>query len=81
MRDKIFIVSIGAIAPHVKAFIAFAWWGATWWTDWVKPSLQSLVGAVIGLFVIHYGKQLLHSFDNWRSIRKLNKFRNNGRDK
>lgn len=75
MKDKAIGIIMGIASPHVqKLLIEHAWW-----SDWAKPALQSFIGAVIGLLVIHFGKRLLNSFDNWRTIRKLGKFRDNGR--
>lgn len=77
MRDKAIVMIAGIVSPHVQKILV----EHAWWDDWAKPSLQSLVGAIIGLLVLHYGKRILNSFDNWRVIRKLGKFRDNGRDK
>jgi hypothetical protein len=75
MRDKTIGAVIGMASPHIERILI----EHSWWDDWAKPSLQSLIGAVIGLLVIHYGKQLLNSIDNWRNIRKLNRRKKNGR--
>jgi hypothetical protein len=73
MRDKITGAIIGMASPHIEKILI----EHSWWDDWAKPSLQSLVGAVIGLLVIHYGKKLLNSLDNWWTIRKLDKWKDN----
>jgi hypothetical protein len=75
MRDKTIGAVIGMASPHIERILI----DHSWWDDWAKPSLQSLIGAVIGLLVIHYGKQLLNSIDNWRNDRKLNRRKKNGR--
>lgn len=75
MKDKTLGAVIGMISPHIEKILV----EHAWWTDWAKPSLQSLVGAVIGLLVIHYGKKILTAFDNWRTRRALNKYRSNGK--
>jgi hypothetical protein len=77
MRDKTIGAVIGMASPHIERILI----EHSWWDDWAKPSLQSLIGAVIGLLVIHYGKQLLNSIDNWRNNRKLERRRSNGKQK
>ena len=71
MRDKTLGAILGMVSPHVEKILV----EHAWWDDWAKPSLQSLIGAIIGLLTIHYGKQILNAFDNWRNIQKLNKKR------
>jgi hypothetical protein len=72
MKKEEFIGAvIGFLSPHIETIITL-----TWWDDWVKPGVQSVIGAVIGGIVLHYLPMLLRSFDNWRNIRRLNKFKN-----
>lgn len=65
MRDKIFYacegVLIGLIGHHI-------------WNDVVLPILVSAACAVVTLLIQVYGRRVLNSFDNWRTIRKLGKF-------
>lgn len=63
---------IGLLFAHVEKFLQ-----QTWWKDWVQPLLLSFSGAIIGVIVFHYGPGLLRKFDNWRTIRKLKKYKDN----
>jgi hypothetical protein len=73
-KDECIGAVIGFVSPHMETILA-----RTWWDDWMQPSLQSLIGAVIGLLVMHFGKKLLNGIDNWLNIRKLDRWKKNGR--
>lgn len=66
---------IGAITGGVTGFIS-----SGFYETWIQPMILAAVCALIGLLITHYGRRLLNSFDNWRVIRKLGKYRDNGKD-
>ena len=64
----------GAVTGGITGFIS-----AGFYQTWIQPMILAGVCALIGLVITHYGRRLLHSFDNWRTIRKLGKYRENGK--
>lgn len=44
--------------------------------DWIKPIILTIICSLIGLFISHYGKKILNS---WEYNKKLPRFKKNGK--
>lgn len=64
----------GTLIGWVTGFIS-----SGFYETWIQPMVISAVCALIGLIVTHYGRRILNSWDNWRNIKKLDKYKSNGR--